>query len=63
MQPATYRTVTGQDFNRPAHPPQSDTVPKNATASEVSRYIQHHVAQVDQLRQMVSAEDILKQKV
>ena len=62
MQPATYQTVIGKDFQRLARPPQSALVPTNAAAAEVPRYIQYHAAQVNQWRQMVNAEDILKQK-
>ena len=63
MQPATYRTVIGQDFQQPVHPPQADPVPTNADAAEIPRYIQIYAAQVDQWCQMVNAEDILKQKL
>ena len=63
MQPATYRTVIGQDFQRPVRPPQAAQVPTNADASEIPRYIQIHAAQVEQWRQMVNAEDILKQQL
>ena len=63
MQPATYRTIIGQYFQRPARPQQSAPVPTNADAAEVTRYIQHHVAQVYQWRQMVNAEDILEQQL
>ena len=63
MQPATYRTVTAHDFQHPALPPQAAPVPANADAAEVPRYIQHHAAQVDQWRQMVNAEVILKQQL
>ena len=47
MQPATYRTVIGQDFQRPVHPPQVAPVPTNMDASEITRYIRLHVTQVD----------------
>ena len=63
MQPATYRTVIGQDFQRPARPPQASLVPTNVAAAEVPRYIQHHKSQVDQWCQMVNAEDIPKQQL
>ena len=36
-------------------------MPTNTDAAEIPRYIQLHAAQVDQWRQMVNAEDILKQ--
>ena len=61
MQPATYCTVIGQDFQRPVRPPQAAPVPTNTDAAEIPRYIQLHAAQVDHWRQMVNAEDILKQ--
>ena len=63
MQPATYQTVIGQDFQRLVRPPQAAPVPTNTDAAEIPRYIQLHAAQVDQWRQMVNAEDILKQQL
>ena len=63
MQPATYRTVIGQDFQRPVRPTQESPVPTNMDAAKIPRYIQLHAAQVEQWRQMVNAEDILKQKL
>ena len=63
MQPATYRTVIGQDFQRPVRPPQAAPIPTNTDAAEIPRYIQLHAAHVDQWRQMVNAEDILKQQI
>ena len=63
MQPSTYRTIIGQDFQRPVCPPQAAPVPTNTDAAEIPRYIQLHAAQVDQWRQMVNAEDILKQQL
>ena len=63
MQPATYRTVIGKDFQRPVHPPQADPVPISADAAEILRYIQLHASEVDQWRQMVNAEDILNQQL
>ena len=63
MQPATYRTVIGQDFQHPFRPPQADPLPTNANADEIPRYIHLHATQVDQWRQMVNAEDILKQQL
>ena len=63
MQPATYRTVIGQDFQRPVRPPPASPVPTNADAAEIPRYIQLHADQVDQWIQMVNAEDILKQQL
>ena len=63
MQPVTYRTVIGQYFQRPIRPPQAAPVPTNTDAAEIQRYIQLHASQVDQWRQMVNAEDILKQKL
>ena len=38
-------------------------MPTNADAAESLGYIQLHAAQVDQWRQMVNAEDILKQQL
>ena len=38
-------------------------MPTNAGAAEIPRYIQLHPAQVDQWRQMVNVEDILKQQL
>ena len=55
MKPSTYRTVIGQDFQRPYRSPQAAPVPINVSEAEVPRYIQHHAAQVDQWRQMVNA--------
>ena len=63
MQPANYRTVVGQDFQRPVRHPQAAPVPTNTYAAEILRYIQLHADQVDHWRQMVNAEDILKQKL
>ena len=63
MQPATYRTVIGQYFQRPFHPPQASPVPTNTDAAEFPRYIQLHAAQVDKWRQIVNADDILKQQL
>ena len=63
MQPATYQTITGKELQCPARPPQAAPVPDNAAAAEIPRYIQHHAAQVGQWRQMVNAEDILKQQL
>ena len=37
-------------------------MPTNVDAAEIPRYIQIHAAQVDQWRQIVNAEDILKQQ-
>ena len=62
MQPATYWTVTGHDFQRPSRPPKADPVTANTAADEVPGCIQHHAAQVDQWCQIVNAEDILKQQ-
>ena len=39
MQPATYQTVTGQEFQRLARPTQGAPVLANVDAAEVSRYI------------------------
>ena len=63
MQPAAYQTVIGQDFQRPARPPQAAPVPDNTAVAEVPRYIQHHASQLDQWQQMVNAENILKQQL
>ena len=60
MQPATYQTVTGKEFQCPSHPSQASPVLAIAAAAEVPGYIQHHAAQVDQWRQMVNTEGILK---
>ena len=63
MHSATYQTVTGQEFQHPACPPQAAPVPPNSAAAEVLSWIQHHAAQVYQWRQMVNVEDILKQQI
>ena len=63
MQPSKYCTVIGQYFQRLVCSPQADPVPTKADAYEIPRYIQLHAAQVDQWRQMVNTEDILKQKL
>ena len=63
MQPAKYRTVSGKDFQHPVCPPQESPVPTNTNAAEIPRYIHLHASQVDQWRQMVNAEDILKQQL
>ena len=63
VQPATYQTGIGNNFQRPTHTPKSAPVTSNPDTSEVPRYIQNHAAQVDQWRQMVNTEDILKQKL
>ena len=39
MQPATYRTVIGQYFQRPVSPPQAFTVPTNTDSDEIPRYV------------------------
>ena len=62
IQTATYQTVIGQYFC-PACTPQAAPVPANAKAAEIPRYIQLHTAQVDKWRQMLNAEDILKQQL
>ena len=62
MQPATYRTIIGQDFQHPVRPPQAAPVPTNTDTAEIPRYTQLHATQVDQWHQMVNTEDILKQK-
>ena len=61
-QPLT-ETVIGKYFQRLVRPPQAAPVPTNTDVSEIPRYIQIHASQVDQLCQMVNAEDILKQKL
>ena len=63
MQPSTYQTVIEEDFQRPAHALQAAPVPTNAAPAEVPRYIQNHAAQVYQWRQMVNADDILKEQL
>ena len=63
MQPATYQTVIGHEFELLTRPPQATRVPTNAAALEVPRWIQHHAAQLDQCNKMVNAEDIIKQKL
>ena len=63
MQPATYFTGIGQDFQRPVRPPQAAPVPTNTDAAEIPRYIQLHASQVYQWHQMVNVEDILKQQL
>ena len=63
IHPDIYCTVIGQDFQRPFRPQQADPAPTNTNAAEIPRYIQLHAAQVDQWRQMVNAEDILKQQL
>ena len=60
MQPATYRTVIGKDFQRPVRPPQAAPVPTNTDAAGIQRYIQLHASQLYKWSQMVNAEDILK---
>ena len=60
MQPAIYQTVTGQEFQNPARPPQAAPVLNNSDSAEVPSYIQHHAEQVYQWRQMVNVEDILR---
>ena len=63
MQPDTYQTVIGQDFQRPVCPPQAPPVPTNTDAAGIPGYIQLHASQVGQWRQMVNVEDILKQQL
>ena len=63
MQPATYRTVIGEYFQRLVRPPQAAPVPTNSDAAEITRYIQLHEAQVDQWRKMLNTEDILNQQL
>ena len=55
MQPATYQTAIGQDFQRPVRPLQAAPVPTNVDSDEIPRYIQLHASQVDQWSQMVNA--------
>ena len=62
MQLSTYRTVIGQEFWHPVRPSQIAPVPTNTDAAEIPRYIQIHAVQVDQWRQMVNAEYVLKQQ-
>ena len=62
MQPDTHRTIIRQDFYCLVHFPQASPVPTNTDAAEIPRYIQLHAAQMDQWRQMVNAEGILKQE-
>ena len=50
-------------FPGPGPPPQAAPVPTNTDVAEIPRYIQLHAAQVDQWRQMINAEDILKQQL
>ena len=54
MQPVTYRTLAEHDFQRPDRPPQADPVTANAAESKVPKYMQPHVDQVYQWRQMVN---------
>ena len=63
IQPAIYRNEIGQYFQRPIRYPQAAPVPINTYADEIPIYIQLHAAQVDQRRQIVNAEDILKQQL
>ena len=63
IQPAIYRNEIGQYFQRPIRYPQAAPVPINTYADEIPSYIQLHAAQVDQRRQIVNAEDILKQQL
>ena len=63
MQPATYHTVIGQDFQRLVRPPQVAPVPTNTDTSEIPSYIQLYAVKVDQWHQMVNVEDILKQQL
>ena len=63
MQLATYLTAIGKYFQRLVRPQQAAPVPTNADAAETPRYIHLHASQVDQWRQMVHAEDILKQQL
>ena len=63
MQPATHHTIIGKDFQRPVRPSQVDSVPTNADANEITKYIRLHAAQVDQCLQIVNAKDILNQKL
>ena len=60
MQPATYGTVIEQDFQCPVRPPQAAAVATNTDAAEIPRYIKLYAPHVDQWRQIVNAEDILK---
>ena len=63
IQPDTYLTLIGQDFQLPDRPPQAAPVPTNMAAAKFPRYIQNHASQVDQWHQMENAEDILKQQL
>ena len=56
-------TVIEQYFHLPFRPPQTVPVTTNKDAAEIPRYIQLHATQVEQWRQMVNAEDILKQQL
>ena len=57
------RNITGQNFKFLVCPPQEALVTANVGAAEVPRYIQYHAAQVDQWRQIINMEDILKQQL
>ena len=63
MQPSTYQTVIVKGFQQPARTSQASPVPTNAASAEISRYIQHHAAQVDQWHQMGNVQDILNQQL
>ena len=63
MQPATYPNLTGHGFQSPDPPPQVVPVPANAAAAEDPGNIQHHATQVDQWRQLVNMDEILKQQL
>ena len=54
MQPVTYQAITGNYNQRSAHTPLAAAVPVNAASVEVPSYIEHHVVQVDQWRQMLN---------
>ena len=63
MQPSTYQTITGQEFQILACPTQEAPLTSNTAAAKVTMWIQQYASQVYQCCEMVNAEEILKQQL
>ena len=63
MQPSTYQTITGQEFQILACPTQEAPLTSNTAAAKVTMWIQQYASQVYQCCEIVNAEEILKQQL
>ena len=57
------KTVNEREFGCPTHPTEVTPVPPNTAVSEVQRWIQQHLDQMEQWLQMLNIEDILKHQI